>query len=563
MQTLLGDDLEMQKTGLNKHDSIDSIRIESIPIKELVIDDSFFIRFRLNNDAINRYRDKFRKTGTCPPLKVQAGSHRIIDGIHRREAGLKEGIEALTCELLEVPDSDLRALTYQFNKDHGVPVTESERNRLIVDLATKDQKTEEQIATIIGLTRQRVNQILALLATQATSKTNKPKSRRRRKLTSAKHYAITRRVLAGETQVSIAKAEKISQQRVSQVKNKILGIIHEKTSSGRPIQEVAQDLGWESYEVEKALTIIEKVLEITEQGLEPVETRKLAIGWTRICSCPPSHINCLTAKEWVRHQIGVWEAYYKKHDIRDKKIHPATFPISLAEQVIETFTHEGELVVDPFVGVGTTLVAARNLVRNAVGFDIKSSYIKFAEKRLSETIPSRGTAQIPMVEDARNISEYLEEGTVSLFFTSPPYANLLNRPRTNKSRHTTKRKNEQFLKVEQYSQDERDLGTLDEIRYEKEMTDIYRRLLPILKPKGHNVINIGNNWWADVKYGRRVPLEIVVYRAMTAAGYELRNVIIWDKRNLVNKTGIFGWPSNYITMGATFEYLMDFWRPER
>ena len=44
---------------------------------------------------------------------------------------------------------------------------------------------------------------------------------------------------------------------------------------------------------------------------------------------------------------------------------------------------------------------------------------------------------------------------------------------------------------------------------------------------------------------------------------ELRNIIIWDRTNVVNRIGIFGWPSNYITMGVTFEYLLDFWRPPK
>ena len=41
-------------------------------------------------------------------------------------------------------------------------------------------------------------------------------------------------------------------------------------------------------------------------------------------------------------------------------------------------------------------------------------------------------------------------------------------------------------------------------------------------------------------------------------GYEFRNTIIWDRTNIVNGVGIFGWPSNYITMGTTFEYLLHF-----
>ena len=48
---------------------------------------------------------------------------------------------------------------------------------------------------------------------------------------------------------------------------------------------------------------------------------------------------------------------------------------------------------------------------------------------------------------------------------------------------------------------------------------------------------------------------------LKSAGVKENNIIIWDRTNIVNRIGIFGWPSNYITMGVTFEYLLDFWRP--
>ncbi|MGH9727259.1 MAG: DNA methyltransferase [Candidatus Acidiferrales bacterium] len=82
----------------------------------------------------------------------------------------------------------------------------------------------------------------------------------------------------------------------------------------------------------------------------------LDIGTSRSCNCPPTHINCMTAKEWLKSQLGVWEFFYERRDVRNKEVHPATFPISLATQVIKLFSHEGELVLDPFVGSGTTLV---------------------------------------------------------------------------------------------------------------------------------------------------------------------------------------------------------------
>lgn len=290
--------------------------------------------------------------------------------------------------------------------------------------------------------------------------------------------------------------------------------------------------------------------------MESRTVRKIEIGHERFCDCKPNHLNCLTAKEWLKCQLGVWQFNYEGRDIRDKNVHPATFPIALATKVISLFTHEGELVLDPFVGSGTTLIAARDLNRNAVGFDLNPKYIELCHERLAQTTLWDETKQIAVCDDARNISTYLEPETVALIFTSPPYANLLNRGRLNKSRRL--RKTEQYLKVEQYSQDPRDLGILALDDYSQAMSEIFASLLPLLRPKAHCVINVPDMWWK----GERVTIHIAVVEALRKVGYELRNTIIWDRTNIVNRVGIFGWPSNYITMGTTFEYLLDFWRPE-
>lgn len=287
-----------------------------------------------------------------------------------------------------------------------------------------------------------------------------------------------------------------------------------------------------------------------------VENKKMEIGFEKTCNCSPTHINCLSAKEWLKNQIGVWQFNYETRDIRDKSIHPATFPISLAKRVIELFSHEGELIVDPFVGSGTTLVAANDLNRNAIGIDLQEKYIEVCGNRLKNA-PNlfRSTQQIAIQDDARNVYFYLPENTVSLIWTSPPYANLLNRERKNKSRRN--RENDQLGKIEQYSQDTRDLGTLEIQDYAVCMGDIFSSLLPLLKPKGHCVINVPDMWWEN----KRITIHLSIIEELRKRGYELRNIIIWDRTNIVNQIGIFGWPSNYITMGVTFEYLLDFWRP--
>ena len=287
------------------------------------------------------------------------------------------------------------------------------------------------------------------------------------------------------------------------------------------------------------------------------EVRTQSLVSKRLCDCPPKHINCLTAKEWIKSQLGVWQFHYESRDIRDKNAHPATYPISLASRCISLFTHEGELVLDPFVGSGTTLVAARDLNRQAIGFDLKQEYVDLCEDRLANSEEPDETTQLALCADARDIEDYFEPESVSLILTSPPYANLLNRPRLNKSRRGAERKNSQYLKTEQYSQDPRDLGTLDLECYQEAMADIYGRLFPLLRERGHCVIDVPDMWLDN----RRITIHTAVVEALRSVGYELRNTIIWDRTNIVNRVGIFGWPSNYITMGTTFEYLLDFWKP--
>ncbi|MEM3400018.1 MAG: DNA methyltransferase [Candidatus Micrarchaeia archaeon] len=287
-----------------------------------------------------------------------------------------------------------------------------------------------------------------------------------------------------------------------------------------------------------------------------MERKKLDIPYKKTCDCKPNRISCLSAKEWIKAQVAIWEFSYEKRDIRDKTIHPAVFPIALPAKCIKLFTHKGELVLDPFVGIGTTLVAAQDLDRNAVGFDLKEEYITFAKKRLEQKRLNQ-SQQIAICDDALYIPEYLDKETVALCITSPPYAHMLNRPRLNKSLRSDLRKNNYYKQIQQYSNDPRDLGTMSHEKYSDALIEIFKGILPLMKPKAHCIINVNDVWWENQRY----LTHIYVIEALKKAGFELRNILIWDKRNLVNKVGIFGYPGNYITLGATFEYLLDFWRP--
>ena len=70
------------------------------------------------------------------------------------------------------------------------------------------------------------------------------------------------------------------------------------------------------------------------------------------------------------------------------KHHPAPYPTELAERLIRMFSFVGDTVLDPFLGTGTTTVAAAKWGRNSVGFEVDSHYFKLAQKRINEETSS-------------------------------------------------------------------------------------------------------------------------------------------------------------------------------
>ena len=78
-------------------------------------------------------------------------------------------------------------------------------------------------------------------------------------------------------------------------------------------------------------------------------------------------------------RTNVW----KINPSKDKK-HPAVFPYELADKVVKYYSFVDDIVLDPFVGSGTTALAARNNGRHYIGIDKEEKYVGYARKRLSE-----------------------------------------------------------------------------------------------------------------------------------------------------------------------------------
>lgn len=69
--------------------------------------------------------------------------------------------------------------------------------------------------------------------------------------------------------------------------------------------------------------------------------------------------------------------------MRRHRQHPTQKPVELMEYLVRTHTNEGDTILDPFMGSGTTGVACKNLGRDFIGIELDSDYFKIAEKRIS------------------------------------------------------------------------------------------------------------------------------------------------------------------------------------
>ncbi len=265
----------------------------------------------------------------------------------------------------------------------------------------------------------------------------------------------------------------------------------------------------------------------------------------RACDCTPNRLNCLNGKEWVRSMIGVWHLDYEKRDLRNKKIHPAVFPIALVKKIIELFSHKGDVVLDSFNGVGTTLVACKDVERHGIGMDLNAAYCKIARDRLSEAKLSGMMPNLEVVnDDAKHLRNYIPDDSIDLFVTSPPYANILDKVRTNKSKHTKARRDKRLGVVEKYSADPRDLGNMKPSIFIESITKIFTEVYAVLKPKKRCVVNIRD----VVPYFLHIPF----IESLEGIGFTLKNIIIWDKSSLIQRMGIFGYPSNFIALNSAY-----------
>ena len=173
-------------------------------------------------------------------------------------------------------------------------------------------------------------------------------------------------------------------------------------------------------------------------------------------------LNDLDGRTWLLLTKSFWTS---EPSLDDKAAynHPAPFMIKDIEKLISLFTKKGMTVLDPFVGSGTTLIAAHRLGRRGIGIDLNEEYKQLYHQRLNDNIDE---CQY-IVGDSLKVLDNIE--MVDYIVTSPPYHNIL-RNNSKGTRNNTGKNYRMSARdgVEFYSELDNDLGNFD--KYEDFLT---------------------------------------------------------------------------------------------
>ncbi|MFX0049972.1 MAG: DNA methyltransferase [Candidatus Hermodarchaeota archaeon] len=267
---------------------------------------------------------------------------------------------------------------------------------------------------------------------------------------------------------------------------------------------------------------------------------------------PRNRLNLLTGREWVKFS-KTWFIHRPPPRNEDEILHPAKFPETLIRSFITFFTKPGEVVLDPFLGSGSALIAAKQCNRSGIGIELSPHYAEISKKRLNlleiQGYPPVYQTEEPsfwrvIIGNSQNLQTYWGEydfPKVDFCITSPPYWNQLER---NAIRQ--KRRKDQGLDTKYSENDPMDLGNLTDYSI---FLDMQRKIIghvyELLKPNGYLVI-INNNVFAN---GRVYPLAYDTVSSLTEDQkhpWVLKDEKIWlqDDKSLLALGVNYAWVGN-------------------
>lgn len=264
---------------------------------------------------------------------------------------------------------------------------------------------------------------------------------------------------------------------------------------------------------------------------------------------PNNTLNNLSGTQWIKFTKS-WFIHNPPPRKESEILHPAKFPEDLAKEFISFFTKENGVVLDPFMGSGSTIVACEEMGRVGIGIEISPKYFDIAKERC---MGAQRKLLLNFLEpklilgDAMNSGELLsktlkESGldAIDLVLTSPPYWNMLKQSRGGVE-STSKKRDSAGLDTH-YSDDERDIGNIDDYEtFIDSIFSIFSSIKPYLKANAYIVIIMQN---VRIATGEMKPLAWDIANRLRAI-FTLKQEKIWCQDN--KQLGIWGYPSEYVS----------------
>jgi DNA modification methylase len=179
---------------------------------------------------------------------------------------------------------------------------------------------------------------------------------------------------------------------------------------------------------------------------------------------PRNDLNDLTAREWVQETVSVWtqKGLGAGHpDAQIERQHPAPFSFTDIGRLIRFFTKAGGVVLDPFVGIGSTLKACALEGRSGIGIELNPGFAALARQRIATEVRdmfATKSEQTVLEGDVRDVLPRIDDESVDFIVTSPPYWAILKKKEDHKVRQERTSKG---LSTD-YGDDPRDLGNVAE-----------------------------------------------------------------------------------------------------
>lgn len=257
---------------------------------------------------------------------------------------------------------------------------------------------------------------------------------------------------------------------------------------------------------------------------------------------PRNTLNALTAKEWITETVSVWRqrGLGRGHpDTAIERQHPAPFSFTDVSRLVRFFTKPGQTVLDPFVGIGSTLKAAALEGRNGIGIELEKEFVKLSQERLKAEISSdviEPTTQLVLHGDARKILTTLEDDSVDLIVTSPPYWNILHK----KDHKAIQERESKGLKT-RYSNAKADLGNIPIYEdFLDELTGILEQTKRVLKKNKYMTLIV-----SDFRDGKRLRMfHADIASRLEEKGFVLQGITILHQAH--KRVFPYGYPASYV-----------------